>query len=187
MNKHTLTAPVPQRQLGCLITLCLLIACMILISSCTENYSNEERTGVFQCIYSTSLVFAPPDDLDIFAFFKESHVVHRITGNLIAIHVVKYHKTVTSKASVTEPVYCLTVPFVLNNDTRTRATILYILWNQLFYFIRSTRIHYLFSPLISFEATVKKQWQAYNEKPKSEPEQSGLKQFYRGHGRCLIG
>ena len=45
MNKHTLTAPAPQRNLGCLI-ICLLTACMFLLSSCTENYSNGERIGV---------------------------------------------------------------------------------------------------------------------------------------------
>lgn len=188
MNKHPFTALAPPRKaLGCLITICILGAIILLLSSCSENYSNRERTGVFQYIYSASLVFALPDDLDIFAFFKKSRINRRITGNLIAIHVVKHGSTKTGRPVTAVPVYCLSIPFVLNDDTRTRATIFHICRNELFYFVRSTRIHLLSGSLFSFRAVEQKHWHAYDQNPKSEPEQSGPNQFYRSHGRCLIG
>lgn len=195
MNKHTLTAPAPQRQLGSFITLCLLAACIFLLSTCNgksfdgkhiDVIKQSHNTGISHDISGKTSLFALPNGFNMLAFFRESRISRRIMGDFIAIHVIKHENTITSNSITAKGIDCTTIPFGLSDYTFTR-TRLYILRNELFYLLWSTRINLLFNPLLSFGAVEQKHRQAYNENQKSEPEQSGLEQFYRRHGRCLIG
>ena len=188
MNRHTLTAPVPQRQLGCLITLCLLAAAVMLLSFYSKLHSTGKRIGELQKSYPETLVLTPPGVSDVFSLSVESPIGRSIVRYLIAFHFVELRSTFTGDTYAAVKVDRPAVPIVLIDVRRARTALTGLVRHKLVYDVSSTVVYILFVPF----GTMKEDKRDQNEQPGSDQQlltvQGEPERVYNRHeGGFIVG